>query len=97
VLPKPGAKDFIDLLHNKGHTIIIHTARNMQTRGHNVGAVIKAVGKITLDWLDTHEIHYDEIFFGKPNADITIDDRAIRFIDWSGLSEDLLEREARKE
>ena len=54
----------------------------MQTQGHNVGKVIKNVGKITLDWLEENGIQYDEIFFGKPNADITIDDRVIKFEDW---------------
>ena len=44
----PGAKEFIDSLKADGHTIIINTARNMQTQGHNVGKVLKNVGKITL-------------------------------------------------
>ena len=29
----PGAKEFIDRLKSEGHTIIINTARNMQTQG----------------------------------------------------------------
>lgn len=57
----------------------------MQTQGHNVGKVLKNIGKITLDWLEENEIQYDEIFFGKPNADITIDDRVIRFEDWQKM------------
>ena len=88
---QPGAKEFIDALKADGHTIIINTARNMQTQGHNVGKVMKNVGKITLDWLEKNEIYYDEIFFGKPNADITIDDRVIKFTDWRTMSkEDVL-------
>jgi len=90
VRPKPGAKQMLDHLRDQGHIIIIHTARNMLTQDHNVGRVLKKVGKITLEWLDEHGIHYDEIFFGKPNADITIDDRVIRFDDWSLISEELL-------
>lgn len=97
VLPKPGAADFIRRLHNEGHIIIIHTARNMQTQGHNVGKVLKNVGLITLQWLDKHHIYYDEIFFGKPNADITIDDRAIRFEDWSKLTPAMIQKYARHE
>lgn len=81
----PGAKEFIDSLKADGHTIIINTARNMQTQGHNVGKVMKNVGKITLDWLEENDIQYDEIFFGKPNADITIDDRVIKFDGWEKL------------
>ena len=79
---QPGAKEFIDKLKKEGHTIIINTARNMQTQGHNVGKVLKNVGKITLDWLEKNDIQYDEIFFGKPNADLTIDDRVMKFEDW---------------
>ena len=86
-----GAKEMIDALKAEGHTIIINTARNMATQGHNVGKVLQNVGKITLDWLEENEIIYDEIFFGKPNADITICDRSIRFEAWEALNVDLLE------
>lgn len=54
------------------------------------------VGKMTFEWLEKNGIEYDEIFFGKPNADITIDDRAVRFADnWAEISEDMLMREAK--
>jgi hypothetical protein len=76
----------IDSLREDGHTIIIHTARHMGSTGHNVGLVLARQGKITLDWLEKNEIHYDEIFFGKPNADITIDDRVLRFETWDLIS-----------
>lgn len=97
VLPKPGAKEMIDHLKKNGHTIIIHTARNMKTQGHNVGKVLQNVGKITLDWLEQHQIQYDEIFFGKPNADITIDDRVMRFQSWEKISLELLKDLAKDE
>lgn len=42
-------------------------------------------------------IEYDEIFFGKPNADITIDDRVLRFQDnWSEITEAKLEQAAKE-
>ena len=88
---KPGAREKINSLKAEGHTIIINTARNMATTGHNVGKVVRNVGKITLDWLEENNIEYDEIFFGKPNADITIDDRVLRFNDdWDNISENKL-------
>lgn len=35
-------------------------------------------------------------FFGKPNADITIDDRVVRFQDnWSDMTEEFLAEKAR--
>ena len=96
VNPCLGSKRMLDALKMEGHIIIIHTARNMETQGHNVGKVIKNVGKITLDWLDKYEIPYDEIYFGKPNADLTIDDRSIRFEGWGKLSLDEINNLAKK-
>lgn len=90
VLPKKGVKEFIDRQILNGHTIIIHTARNMQTQNHNVGKVLKNIGQLTLTWLDKHQIQYHEIFFGKPNADITIDDRVLRFESWDKITDNLL-------
>lgn len=93
--PIPGAAERIRALRQAGHYIIILTARNMQTCNSNVGRVLKNVGKLTLEWLDRHGIEYDEIYFGKPNAEVYIDDRAIRFSDWQQIDEALLRREAR--
>lgn len=95
VLPIEGAIDRIRELRMAGHYIIISTARNMRTCDSNVGKVMKNVGKITLDWLDKHDVEYDEIFFGKPNADVYIDDRAIRFSVWEELDETTLQKEAK--
>lgn len=96
VAMKPGAAEMIKKLHDAGHTIVINTARNMGSTGHNVGKALKNVGLITLEWLDKHGIVYDEIFFGKPNADITIDDRVVRFNDnWSGMTSEFLTEQAK--
>jgi capsule biosynthesis phosphatase len=92
----PGAKEFIKELREQGHYIIIQTARNMATCESNIGKVIKNVGKITLDWLEKNEIEYDEIFFGKPNAQIYIDDRAFRFEDWKKMDVNELEKMAKE-
>lgn len=93
---KAGAAEKIRQLRAAGHTIIIHTARNMGSTGHNVGKALKNVGKMTFEWLEKNGIEYDEIFFGKPNADITIDDRVIRFQDnWDEMSEEKLEQIAK--
>ena len=93
---KAGAKERIHALREAGHTIIIYTARNMGSTGHNVGKAMKNVGRITFEWLEKNGIEFDEIFFGKPNADITIDDRAIRFRDnWADITEELIQKEAK--
>lgn len=70
----------INLLNNlkrAGHEIIIYTARRMATHKHNLGKVMKDIALITLESLEALGIEYDEIIFGKPIADIYIDDRAI--------------------
>ena len=97
VRPLPGVKEFLQKLHEAGHVIIINTARNMQSQGHNVGKVMKNVGLITLEWLEENNIIYDEIFFGKPNADITIDDRCIRFNGWNKITLKNIENYAKSE
>lgn len=86
VLVKKGAADFIRKLRTEGHYIIIQTARNMATCESNIGKVMKNIGKVTLDWLEQNGIEYDEIYFGKPNAHLYIDDRALRFEDWDNLT-----------
>lgn len=96
VLVKPGAVEFIDRLRGEGHYVIIQTARNMATCESNLGRVMKNVGKETLDWLQKHNIFYDEIYFGKPNANLYIDDRALRFEDWESMSVEKLETLARE-
>lgn len=64
-------------LYSKGHTIIINTARRMKTHQSNQGRVLKDIGRITFNTLDTMGILYHEIYFGKPNADFYIDDKAV--------------------
>lgn len=90
LLPLENAVKRITELKKDGHYIIISTARNMATCESNVGRVMKNVGKITLDWLEKHNIPYDEIFFGKQNADVYIDDRALRFESWDKINSDSL-------
>jgi len=92
----PGAAERIRAFRAEGHYVIIQTARHMATCESNLGKVLRRVGKITLDWLEEHGIEYDEIYFGKPNAEIYIDDRALRFHDWNEITEARLTGEARE-
>jgi len=59
-----------------GHTIILYTARGMKTASGNQGVSMKNVAKDTFDVLDSYAVPYDEIYFGKPDADLYIDDKA---------------------
>lgn len=96
LVPLPGAVEKMNDLKKNGFYIIISTARNMETQGANVGKVLRNIGKITLDWLDKYKIPYDEIYFGKPNAQVYIDDRALRFSDWEKIDTNTLKQIAKE-
>jgi capsule biosynthesis phosphatase len=89
----PGAPEAIQKLRADGHYVILQTARHMQTCDSNEGLVLRRVGLVTLQWLEDHQIEYDEIYFGKPNADVYLDDRAVRFRGWDTIG-DYLSAEA---
>jgi len=69
--------ELLNYFRKEGHEIIIYTARRMLTHKGNVGKVIKDIAMITINTLEKFGIEYDELIFGKPIADIYIDDRAI--------------------
>lgn len=86
--PMPGAIEKLRGLKAAGHYLIIHTARHMKTCEGNVGRVIARQGHVTLSWLAKHGIEYDEIHFGKPHAQVYIDDNALRFSGWDKIKPD---------
>ena len=88
VLPVDGAVEKIRALRKNGHYIIIYTARHMKTCSGNASLVMARIGKITLEWLEKYNIEYDEIMFGKPWANIYIDDNAMRFSQWKDIIDD---------
>jgi len=90
LVPLDGAIEKLKELRKCGHYIILQTARNMATCDSNLGKVMKNIGLITLEWLKKYDVEYDEIFFGKPNAELYIDDRAFRFTDWASVNEQTL-------
>jgi len=90
LIPTPGAIEKLRELKGAGHYIIIQTARNMATQESNLGKVMRNIGKVTLDWLVRYNVPYDEIYFGKPNAHLYIDDRAYRFRTWTEVTPELL-------
>jgi capsule biosynthesis phosphatase len=94
LVPLAGAIEAIRELRAQGNYIIIHTARHMKTKESNVGQVIASKGLITLEWLKSNGIEYDEIYFGKPWADYYIDDNAIRFESWEKTIDYFKERES---
>jgi capsule biosynthesis phosphatase len=86
--PLPGAVEKINALKQAGHYLILCTARHMATCNSNIGMVVARQGKTLLDWLARHKIPYDEIWFGKPHADVYLDDNGLRFTGWNEISGD---------
>ncbi|MFO1522277.1 MAG: glycosyltransferase family 2 protein [Kiritimatiellia bacterium] len=88
VQPLPGAARKLQALKQAGHYLILSTARHMATCHSNVGLVVARQGKTLLDWLAEHGIPYDELWFGKPHADVYMDDNAYRFTGWDQVDPD---------
>lgn len=86
--PVPGAVEKLRALRAAGHHVILCTARHMKTCDGNVGLVVARQGLTTLQWLERHGVEYDEIHFGKPHADVYLDDNAMRFESWDAIAGD---------
>jgi len=76
IYPIPKILFLIQELKKEGHHIILYTARGMRSNKSNCGLAMKNVAKDTFDVLEKFKIPFDEIYFGKPDADIYIDDKA---------------------
>ena len=72
--PIEGAKEAMDLLRAQGHRLIIHTVRGGRP-------------KHVEDWLDYYKIPFDVVTDIKVQADVFLDDRAIRFENWKDAIE----------
>ena len=89
VEPLPGAVQPLQKLKSNGHYMIIMTARNMLTYNNNVGKIIANQSPVVIEWLNKHQIPYDELHFGKPLADFYIDDKAIRLTNWKDFNKQI--------
>ena len=74
--PIPKMVDMIRRLHTEGHTIVLATARSMETCNSNLGRAGKRGMMSVLNKLEEFKIPYDEIYFGKPWAHLYVDDKA---------------------
>jgi capsule biosynthesis phosphatase len=79
--PFPAVVEAMRRWQRQGFTITIFSSRNMRTHGGNLGLINKHTARPAMDWLDEHQIPYDEILFGKPwprARGIYVDDRTVR-------------------
>ncbi len=101
VSPNTGVIENLRKYKEDGFTIVISTARNMRTYEGNVGKINIHTLPIIIEWLDKHNVPYDEIIVGKPwcgHEGFYIDDKAIRPSEFTNLTfeeiNQLLEQEA---
>jgi dTDP-glucose pyrophosphorylase len=73
--------DFLRFLKKEGHEIIIYTSRGMKKHKGNISAIIQDLSRETFEILEKYSIPYDEIYFGKPDADFYIDGLGINSYD----------------
>jgi capsule biosynthesis phosphatase len=86
VLPKQGAIEALKKLKAEGHYIIIHTSRHMKACNNNIGEIIAKQAPVFHEWFKKWGIEYDELLFGKPLADVYIDDRGLQFENWKDIN-----------
>lgn len=65
VLPRLDVIEQLREYHQLGFEIVISTARNMRTYEGNVGKINIHTLPIITEWLDKHQVPYDEILVGK--------------------------------
>ncbi len=74
-----------------GFEIIIFTARNMRSFSTSIGKINAVTLPIIIDWLNAHDVPFDEVHVGKPwcgKEGFYIDDKAIRPSEFTALSYD---------
>ena len=77
--PSKKAIETVNYLYDEGHRIKIYTARYMGRNNDNIYNAKRQGYNFTKNQLDRWGLKYNKIFFGKPSADIYIDDKAIGF------------------
>jgi capsule biosynthesis phosphatase len=81
VAPRHDVVETLRQYKSDGFYVIVMTSRNMNTFDGNIGRINAVTARIATDWLDRHEVPYDEIHFGKPwagHGGFYVDDRAVR-------------------
>lgn len=72
----------------QGFYIILNSARQMRTYKGNTGKINANTAKTLFDWLEKHDIPYDEIHLGKPwcgKYGFYVDDSTVRPDEFANL------------
>ncbi|NIF82443.1 HAD-IIIC family phosphatase [Comamonas sp. Tr-654] len=88
-LPKQDVIDRMKDFRAMGFEIVICTSRNMRTYSGNIGKINANTLPVIIDWLNRHEVPYDEIYTGKPwcgTEGFYVDDRSVRPNEFASMS-----------
>ena len=72
-----------------GFDIVISTSRNVRTYNGSIGLINANTLPVIIEWLEFHEVPYDELYVGKPwcgQEGFYVDDKAIRPSEFSRYS-----------
>jgi capsule biosynthesis phosphatase len=82
-----------------GFEIVLMTSRNMRTYSGNVGKINANTLPILIEWLELHNIPYDELYMAKPwcgYEGFYVDDKAIRPSEFISMNFDEIHELLRK-
>lgn len=91
----------VNMLHDElGFEVVIHTSRGMVSCCGDMNMILDKYYSKVKQWLDANNVHYDDILFMKPLADLYVDDKAmgvnefvdsdIRFLGGGGSGSDVV-------
>ncbi len=75
-LPRRRVISYVNRLYYAGTHVTIFTARGMDTHRGNLEEIEKNLRPLTTKWLSDNNVLYDRLLFGKPPADLYVDDKA---------------------
>jgi ribonucleotide monophosphatase NagD (HAD superfamily) len=72
----------INKLYDEGHKIVFLTARGMGRHNNDASLAIEQFYKMTKEQLDSWGLRYHDLYLGKPQGDIYVDDKGSADIDF---------------
>jgi capsule biosynthesis phosphatase len=72
----------VNKLYELGHTVIIFTARGMNTYSGDIKKVYEIYYDFTKNQLEKWNVKYTQLILGKPAGDIYIDDKGVKDEDY---------------
>lgn len=67
----------INSMYDDGDTIVLYTARGMNTFQGDVKKVYEEYYDFTVDQLKNWNVKYHQLILGKPSADLYVDDKGV--------------------